>query len=188
MVMPLDASRTRPLEGGPSFPLRHRLRRLVWGLVWGCLGIWTPSPCHAWRRLLLRLFGARLAATAKVYPGVKVWDPKNLAMESFSCLGRDVNCYAMAPVTIRRYAVVSQGAHLCAGTHDVDDADFQLQVRPIVIGERAWIAAEAFVGPGVTVGDGAVLGARAVLMKDLAAWSIAVGNPARVIRLRRRSG
>ena len=91
----------------------------------------------------------------------------------------------MGRVTIGAYAVVSQGAHLCAGTHDVEDAAFQLVARPIVIGARAWVAAEAFVGPGVTIGEGAVLGARACAMRDVAAWTICSGNPASVIRARR---
>jgi putative colanic acid biosynthesis acetyltransferase WcaF len=83
------------------------------------------------------------------------------------------------------YAVISQGAYLCAGTHDVDDPNFQLTTRPISIGERAWIAADAFVGPGVRVGEGAVLGARGVAFKDLEPWTIYAGNPA--LERRKRS-
>jgi putative colanic acid biosynthesis acetyltransferase WcaF len=90
----------------------------------------------------------------------------------------------MARISMGRYALASQGAHLCAGTHDIGDPNFQLRARPIVIGERAWIAADAFVGPGVTVGDGAVLGARAVAFSDLPPWSVSVGNPARFLKMR----
>ncbi len=186
-MYPLDAALTNPREGGPSFALRHRLLRLAWGLVWGLLGTWTPVPLYAWRRLLVRAFGARIAPTAFIHPGVRIWYPPNLEMHDFSWLARGVNCYCMAPIILGRYAVVSQGAHLCAGTHDIDDPNFQLIVRPITLGPNAWVAAEAFVGPGVTLGEGAVLGARGVLFKDIAPFEVAAGNPARVIRKRRGS-
>jgi putative colanic acid biosynthesis acetyltransferase WcaF len=90
----------------------------------------------------------------------------------------------MEKITLKAYAIVSQGAHLCTGTHDVSDPDFRLFARPIVIGERAWVTASAFVGPGVTIGDGAILGARAVTFSDVAPWWIFVGNPARLLKKR----
>jgi putative colanic acid biosynthesis acetyltransferase WcaF len=90
----------------------------------------------------------------------------------------------MASITLEQHAVASQGAHLCTGLHDIEDPDFQLSARPIVLEERAWVAAEAFVGPGVTIHQGAVLGARGVLFKDAEAWGVYVGNPAVLIRKR----
>ncbi|MEQ1902195.1 MAG: putative colanic acid biosynthesis acetyltransferase [Devosia sp.] len=183
----LDAKQTVPMRGGPSFSFRHRAQRAVWSLVWVALGRWTPTPLHGWRRMLLRVFGARLAATAKVYPGVDIWLPANLEMAEYATLGRGVVCYAMARISLGPYALVSQRASLCAGTHDVDDPSFQLIVKPISIGERAWVAAEAFVGPGVTLGEGAVLGARAVTFRDLEPWTIYAGNPAKPIRRRNRA-
>ncbi|TCL72981.1 putative colanic acid biosynthesis acetyltransferase [Rhizobium sp. BK251] len=184
----LDAKLYKPREGGPTFPLKHRLTRLAWGIVWNGLGTWTPVPFHGWRRFLLNAFGARIDPTAKVYPHVRVWYPRNLAMARFSCLARDVNCYCMDTITLGEYALVSQGAHLCGGTHDVDDPDFPLIAKPISIGDNAWVAAEAFVGPGVTIGSNAVLGARAVTVKSLAEGMIYAGNPARPIRARSTAG
>jgi putative colanic acid biosynthesis acetyltransferase WcaF len=91
----------------------------------------------------------------------------------------------MAPVRLGAHALVSQGAVLCAGTHDVDDPNFQLITKPITIGNNAWVAAEAFIGPGVEVGDGTVVGARAVVAKGrLEPWGVYAGNPARFLRLR----
>jgi putative colanic acid biosynthesis acetyltransferase WcaF len=90
----------------------------------------------------------------------------------------------MGKVTLGRYAIVSQGAHLCAGTHDISDPNFQLLSKPIVVEEQAWIAADAFVGPGVVVAQGAVLGARGVAFKSLDAWSVYAGNPATFIKKR----
>ncbi|WP_377299740.1 putative colanic acid biosynthesis acetyltransferase [Rhizobium sp. SGZ-381] len=187
MTAPLDAGTAGSKSGGPSFALDHRLTRAAWAVCWALLAAWTPPPLHGWRRLLLRLFGARIAPTAKVYGSARVWYPPNLTMDDHSCLGPQVNCYCMAPISLGRHALASQGAYLCAGTHDIDDPDFQLIVKPIRLGDGAWVAAQAFVGPGVTIGDHAVLGARGVLFRDLAAGQVAAGNPAQVLRARRIS-
>jgi putative colanic acid biosynthesis acetyltransferase WcaF len=180
----LDARLSNAREGGPSFTLRHRLFRAVWSACWWGLCAWTPAPLHRWRRLVLVLFGARVHPTARVYGSVRIWYPANLEMGRHAVLGRNVICYNMDRITIGDHAVVSQGTHLCAGTHDPDDPHFQLVTEPIVIGEGAWVAAEAFVGPGVVIGDGAVLGARAVTFRSLEPMTVHAGNPAK--RLRRR--
>jgi putative colanic acid biosynthesis acetyltransferase WcaF len=182
-ILPASAGSRR---GGPSFGLRHRLERVVWGVAWTMLARWTPPPLYGWRRLVLNAFGARLAPNARVYGSARIWYPRHLAMAENAVLGPGVICYSMAPISIGRDAVISQRAHLCAGTHAVDDPLFQLEAHPIVIEAKAWVAAEAFVGPGVTVHEGAVLGARGVTMRDLPAWTISAGNPARLLRERRR--
>lgn len=180
----LDASKSGSREGGPSFAVRHRVLRLAWGITWTLLAAWTPAPLHRWRAFLLRLFGARLAQNARVHGSARIWYPPHLVMEANTLIGRGAIIYSIAPVHIGRGAVISQGAHLCTGSHDIDDAAFQLTAQPITVGADAWIAAEAFVGPGVFIGEGAVLGARGVAFSDLAAWTVHVGNPARPIRAR----
>jgi putative colanic acid biosynthesis acetyltransferase WcaF len=93
----------------------------------------------------------------------------------------------MDKIIIGDYAVISQGAHLCGGTHDYNSENFQLVIKPIVIGARAWICAEAFIHPGITVPDGAVVGARAVVTKSLStAWAVYAGNPCRQVNIRKR--
>jgi putative colanic acid biosynthesis acetyltransferase WcaF len=174
----------QPRFGGPTFSLRNRLARATWMASWLLLASWTPSPFTPWRRVLLRFFGARIHKTAMIRSSASIWWPKNLEMGAHASLGPGVICYNVGQITIGDGAIVSQRAHLCTGTHDIDDPDFPLQTYPIVIGRHAWIAAEAFVGPGVTIGEGAVLGARAVAAKSLAAWTIYVGNPARALRTR----
>jgi putative colanic acid biosynthesis acetyltransferase WcaF len=101
-------------------------------------------------------------------------------------MGPGVICYNVAEITIDDFAIVSQRSHLCTGTHDVNDPGFPLKSRPIAIGSNAWVAAEAFVGPGVTIGEGAVLGARGVAFGKLEPWTIYAGNPARPIKERSR--
>jgi putative colanic acid biosynthesis acetyltransferase WcaF len=180
-------TKSNPRLGGPSYGLSHRLTRVLWGLVWGLLAAWTPAPLHRWRRLVLLMFGAKIASSAHVYPSVRIWNPANLEMGPHSCLGPRVDCYSMAKIYLGAHATVSQDARLCAGSHDIADPGFKLVARPITIGAHAWIAAGAFVGPGVTVGEGAVLGAQAVAFRDLPAWSVHVGNPATFLKARVRS-
>jgi putative colanic acid biosynthesis acetyltransferase WcaF len=180
----LDAGENNPWERGPSFTLENRLYRQLWKLTWALLARWTPPPLNGWRRCVLRLFGARIAPTAVIYPSVAIWSPANLEMDEWACVGPKVQIYSMAQIRLGAYSLVSQGAHLCAGTHDIEDVSLQLQARPIVIGARAWIAAEAFVGPGVQVGEGAVLGARGCTFRHLESWTVYAGNPARPIKKR----
>ena len=184
-MTPLEAKKSEPLRGGASFSLFNRTYRAVWSFSWAVLGKWTPVPMHSWRRLLLRSFGARIDRSAKIYPGTDIWYPPHLTMKPYACLARGVTCYNMAPILLECYALVSQRAHLCAGSHDIRDPNFQLTSKPITLGARAWIAAEAFVGPGVTVGEGAVVGARAVVTRDVEPWDIVVGNPATKVGIRK---
>ncbi len=181
----LDAEKTRPLEGGPTYSLAHRAFRAVWTVAWLLLASWTPPPLHPWRRALLRLFGAKIAPTAVVYGSAKIWYPPNLELGPFAKVAPNVTVYSVEKITLQDYAIVSQGANLCSAGHDVEDVHFQTTARPITIGKRAWVAAEAFVGPGVTVGEGAVLGARGCAFRDLEPWTIYGGNPARKLRPRR---
>jgi putative colanic acid biosynthesis acetyltransferase WcaF len=172
-----------PFEGA-SFSRRNRLARLAWQLVYTLLFRPTPPPLHAWRRWLLRCFGARIAAGCHIYSDARIWAPWNLHMASQSCLGPRVICYSMAPIHLGERVVVSQGAHLCTGSHDYNSASFPLFAKPITIGADAWICTEAFLGPGVQIGEGAVIGARAVVMRSQPAWMVCAGNPARPLKPR----
>ena len=165
-----------------SFSLQNRMARALWGVVWLLLFRPSPRPLHAWRRLLLRAFGATLGAHAKVYPNVKVWAPWNLRLGSYVAIGNGVTLYNMALLTIGSQCVVSQGAHLCGGTHDVNSPNFQLQASPITLGDHVWVCAEAFVGNGVSIAEGSVIGARAVVAKSITQpWTIWAGVPAKAI-------
>lgn len=139
---------------------------------------------YGWRAGVLRLFGAKIGRSCKVRPTTRVEIPWNLELGDYASLGDYAIVYNLGPVRIGRRVTVSQYAHLCAGTHDYSRADMPLVRPPITIEDDAWIAAEAFVGPHVTVGRGAILGARGVAVRDLEAWSIYAGNPAKRLRAR----
>jgi putative colanic acid biosynthesis acetyltransferase WcaF len=163
-----------------------KLRRLAWLCVQSTVFRWSPVPMHAFRCSILRCFGARIEAPSNVYPTAVIWAPWNLEMKAGSCLGPRVVCYSVGPITLNAYALVSQGAHLCAATHDYRDPTFPLLVGAIEIGEKAWIAADAFIGPGVHVGALAIVGARAVVVRDVGPADVVVGNPIRVVGKRPR--
>ncbi|UWP95181.1 hypothetical protein K3X44_13840 [Aliiroseovarius crassostreae] len=168
----------------PCFPLRHRLLRLVWMIVWRLFASWTPPQLAGWRRFLLRAFGAKIHPTAMVRGGAKIWYPPNLEMAAFSVMAGGVNCYNMERIVLGEGAIVSQGAYLCGGTHDYTLATRPLVTRPITIGAHVWVASEAFIGPGVTVPEGCVIAARAVVSGKLSPWGVYAGNPA--VRIRDR--
>ncbi len=163
---------------------RNKVERVVWGIVWTFFYRPSPRPLHAWRRGLLRLFGARIGKGARPHPRVRIWLPRNLEMGEYSILGDDVDCYCVDRITIGAHAVVSQYTYLCTATHDYKDPAFPLVTAPINIGDRSWVAAGAFIAPGVSVGEGAVVGARACVFKDVEPWTVVGGNPARVIKNR----
>lgn len=181
----LDASKSGGVHGGAYFSVKHRIFRAVWNLVWLLLASWTPPPLHPWRRFLLRLFGARIGKHTRIYGSARIWYPPNLEMGDYSVLGWKVNCYSQGKVILEDYANVAQYVHLVTGSHNIDDPSFQLFTRPIRVCRHAWLASDSFVGPGVTVGEGAVLGGRGVAFKDLEPWTVYVGNPAKPIRKRK---
>jgi putative colanic acid biosynthesis acetyltransferase WcaF len=169
---------------GPSFSISNRVKRIVWQIAWFLTARWTPPPLHRWRILIIRLFGGNVSWKAYVYPNVDIWAPWELKMAEYATLGRGVICYNIAPISLAERAVVSQGAFLCTGTHQYNHPDFPLMAKPIEIGIRAWICANSFIGPGVVVADGAILGAGGVTFRNLEAWSIYVGNPAQLQHMR----
>ena len=181
----LDTAGRSSLEGAPSFSLQNRMFRFAWIFTWGLLASWTPAPLHGWRCFLLRLFGAKIGSGVRVYGSANIWYPPNLEMGDFACIGWNSVIYCQAKITLQSHATVSQYAHLVAGSHEIDSPSFQLYAQPISIGAYAWISSGAFVGPGVDVGEGAVLGARGVAFAALKPWTVYAGNPAKEIRQRR---
>jgi putative colanic acid biosynthesis acetyltransferase WcaF len=169
---------------GPSFSLTNRLARLAWNMVAVVFFRLSPTPFHNWRAFLLRMFGARVGRGVHVYPGVKIWAPWNLELADECGIAGGATLYSQGKIVIGYRAVVSQGAHLCAGTHDYNRAGFPLITMPIIIRDHAWIAAEAFVHAGIIVGEGCVIGARSVVTKNMPPWMICAGHPCKPIKER----
>jgi putative colanic acid biosynthesis acetyltransferase WcaF len=171
----------------PAFPLSNRLRRLVWNIVWLLLFRPSPRPLHAWRALLLRLFGARLGPDCHFYPAAKVWAPWNLVCADHVAAGDGVEIYNPALIQIDSHVILSQDCYLCGATHDYNHPDFPLLAYRMHIERYAWICARASVAPGVHVAEGAVLGLGAVATHDLKPWTVYSGNPATALRERTRT-
>jgi putative colanic acid biosynthesis acetyltransferase WcaF len=161
-------------------------RRVLWTLAQP-LFRFSPRPFFGWRRFLLRCFGAKVGHSVHVYPTATIYFPWNLEAGDETAIGERALIYNLGRVTLGARVTVSHGAHVCAGTHDHTKPDFPLLRPPIIIGPEAWICADAFVGPGVTIGEGAIVGARAVAIKDVRPWSIVIGNPARETKRRKIS-
>lgn len=169
---------------GPSFSLGNRLGRALWNLVSLLLFRPSPKPFHAWRAFILRLFGAKLGRGCHIYPKAVIWAPWNLEVGDETGVADGAILYDQAPIRLGRRVVISQGAHLCTGTHDYENPGFPLYAKPIIVGDQAWIAAECFVHPGVTIGEGAVVGARSVVTKDVPPWMVCAGHPCKPIKPR----
>ena len=153
------------------------VRRVLWMLIGKPLFRWSPRPFFGWRRFVLRCFGASVGEGVNIYSSATIYFPWNLEIGDWSSIGERAMIYNLGPITIGEQVTVSQQAHLCAGTHDHTDPAMPLIKPPITVHDQAWICADAFVGPYVTVGEGAVVGARAVAVKDVPEWTIVGGNP-----------
>jgi putative colanic acid biosynthesis acetyltransferase WcaF len=152
--------------------------RILWQLAYPFFAF-SPRIFWGWRRWLLRLFGASIGRNVHIYPSTRIAVPWNLEIGDLSAVGDRAILYSLGHIRLGQQVTVSQYAHFCAGTHDHTKPDFPLVKAPITIGDGAWICADAFIGPNVTVGKFAIVGARAVVVKNVAEAAIVVGNPAR---------
>jgi putative colanic acid biosynthesis acetyltransferase WcaF len=162
---------------------RTALTEAVW-LILSALFVasWIPGNFH--RCLILRSFGARIGQRVTVKPGVRIKFPWRLEVGNDSWLGERVWIDNLAPVQIGSNCCVSQSAYICTGSHDWSSSTFDLVVKPVKIGNCAWLAAQSTVSPGVTIGEGAVLSLRSLAMSDLAPWGCYQGVPAEFVRKR----
>jgi putative colanic acid biosynthesis acetyltransferase WcaF len=180
---------TRPMIGqldiaanrrAAKWTRRELFHRFLWELAQPVLRL-IPRQLWSLRCSLLRLFGARIGREVRIHRTVRIAIPWNLSIADDAAIGDCVQIYNLGDVRIGAQATISQGAHLCAGTHDHRQPHLPLVKCTIEIGRGAWVCADAFVGPNVTVGDFAILGARAVVVRDVAPGAIVAGNPARII-------
>ncbi len=172
----------------PAFSVRNRLARALWGVVSTLLFRFSPRPMHGWRTLVLRCFGAKLGRGVHIYPRARIWAPWNLRCENYASIADGAEVYNPAPLHLGEFCIVSQDSYLCGATHDYNDPAFPLIAFEMNVGARAWICARACVGPGVQVGEGAVLGLASVATRSLEPWTVYAGAPARAVKERKRTG
>lgn len=170
-------------------PVSIKIKRVVWNITAAFLFRPFITPVfRKWRIALLRLFGAKVEWDANVYASVKIWAPWMLQMGHRACLGPEVICYNQDWVVLEDEAVVSQFTYLCTAGHDVNmmnTADKSLITAPIILKCKSWIGARSFIGMGVEIGEGAVVGATASVYKSVEPWSVVGGNPCKIIKMRK---
>lgn len=171
-------------QNSPSpWTRREKSARLAWMIVQSTLFRWSPRSAYRWRTGLLRLFGARIddghGPAARIFPDTTVHFPWKLELAAGVMIGPGVTIYNLGRVRLETGVNISQRTHLCSGTHDLKLWTMPLVTAPIHIGANVWIAAECFVGPGVSIGELAVIGARSVVVKDQPARMVCAGNPCR---------
>lgn len=166
--------------------LSSKMARVIWNVVW--LILFRPTPrgnlFRHWRILLLKMFGANVKWASNVLPSCRIWQPWKLTMGEYACLSENVDCYTVDDIKIGDQAIVSQGVKLCTASHDISSRTMELKTAPIIIGTNAWVAGWSVILPSVTIGEGAVVAAGAVVTKDVEPWTVVGGNPARVIKKR----
>ncbi len=166
-----------------KYSKKENVKRAMW-IIGYPLFRYSPRPFFGWRRLLLRMFGARIGCNVNIYNSASIYMPWNLEIGDWSSIGEYAFVYNLGKVVIGSYSTVSHRAHLCAGTHDYADPAMPLLKLPITVGDKVWLCTDSFIGPGVNIGEGAVVGARAVVVKDVLPWTIVAGNPAMPIKRR----
>lgn len=168
----------------PSFGWMDKLRRLKWNFARILFFRWIPVPLHDLRCWMLRRFGARIGRNNFIYPDCRIWAPWLLETEDVVTIGPRAEIYNPGGVYLGHHTIISQDAYLCGATHDYNSADFTYVKKLIRTDAYAWICARATVLPGVHCHQGAVLGASSVTSRDLEAWTVYAGNPARAVRPR----
>jgi putative colanic acid biosynthesis acetyltransferase WcaF len=160
---------------------QERLGLLLWHICWTSLCAWTPKPLNGWRLLWLRLFGATIHGQPFVHQRARIAIPWRLTLHHRACLGDRANAYSLGEIEIHEDATVAQEVYLCTGTHDFANANRPLQTAKISIGPGAFVCARAFILPGVTIGAHAIVGACAVVTRDVADDAVVAGNPAKPV-------
>lgn len=160
----------------------------AWWIIRAILFSWSPQFMYKWRSMLLRAFGAKIGHNVLIRPTARITYPWKVSIGDYSWIGDHVELYSLGEIRIGANSVISQRSYLCTGSHDYEKSTFDIYAKPINLGDEVWVATDVFVAPGVSIGDGAVVGARSTVLSDIEPGMIAYGNPARVIKSRREKG
>ncbi len=167
-----------------DFRGRSRFYTQVWWIVQSTLFGLSPQVMYGWRRWLLRLFGARIGKGVILRPSVRITYPWKLSIGDHCHIGDDVALYTLGEIQIGQCSVISQRSYICTGSHDLTSPTFDIFAKTIVIEPEVWVATDVFVAPGVTIGRGAVIGARSSVFENIPPAVVCVGSPARIIKTR----
>lgn len=170
--------RSRKLSGKTLF------YRLAWAMFQPVF-LYTPRQFWALRRLIIILFGGKVDRNVRIESNVRILYPWFLEVGEYTAIARDVIIYNVGQVSIGKRATISHRAHICSGTHNYNDPALALEKRPVCIENDTWLCADTFIAPGVTIGRGAVIGARAVIRRDVSENQVVIGNPQILIGTRR---
>ena len=149
----------------------------LWWCVQATLFRGSPQFAYGFRRFLLRAFGAKVGIGVVIRPSATVTYPWKVTIGDYAWVGDGAVLYSLGDIEIGAHAVVSQRSYLCASDHDYQQPDFPIRSRKVTVGAQAWVAADVFIAPGVTVGEGAVIGARSSVFKDMPAGMVCMGSP-----------
>jgi putative colanic acid biosynthesis acetyltransferase WcaF len=156
----------------------------LWWLVQSSLFSCSPQFAYKWRAYLLRLFGAKIGINTVIRPSVRITYPWKVRIGDNAWIGDNAELYSLGEIIIGDNAVISQKSYLCAGSHDYRSESFDIFAKSIVIEDEVWLATDVFVAPGVTIGKGAVIGARSSVFSDMPAGMICLGSPAKPVKPR----
>ena len=168
-----------------TFSLKNKVGRLLWNIIY--FFFFRPAllpQLNFWRIFLLKLFGAKIGEKSIVYPTAKIWAPWNLAIGKRVCIGPNTEIYNPLLVRIGNKVTISQKSYICGGSHDTSKIILPFIAKQINIHDYVWICADSFVAMGITIGEGAIVGARSSVFKNVEPWSIVGGNPAKFIKER----
>ena len=141
----------------------------------------VPWP-SALRIAFLRIFGAKVGERVVIRSNVNVTFPWRLEVGDDVWLGEEVLVLSLAPVVIESNVCISQRAFLCTGSHDFRAKHFDLITKPITIRSGSWVAAQAFIAPGVEIGKGSMVAAGSVVSENVPPGTLVRGNPAVVVK------
>jgi len=157
----------------------EKIKMVLWEYTWMIFCSWTPKPLNPWRLFWLKLFGAKISGLPFVHQRARIQIPWNLVLYDRACLGDRANAYSLGKIVIKEHATVAQEVYLCTGTHAFENPAKNLITAPIIIETHAFIGARAFIMPGITIGENAVIGACSVVTKNVPPFSTVKGNPAK---------
>jgi putative colanic acid biosynthesis acetyltransferase WcaF len=160
------------------------LKQLLWFFIGDPIVRSRLIPISVLKVWILRSFGAKIGIGIRIKPGVQIKFPWRLTIGDHCWIGENVWLDNVAPVILQNHICLSQGVYLCTGNHNWQDIAFCLMPAPIQIHSGSWIAAKAVIGPGVVVGEGAVLCLGSVANGSLEAMTIYAGNPSVPIKKR----